>query len=554
MIHNLKHSFYKTILCFVAVVFSGFLSVAQEVEFTSPLYDLEDLVTRGSSEYIDTELSDTDKVSLDPKSFFKLFISEDTESVSATPFRLRLELRLTGFNENGDLLQGSTTKTFELEYSSQLEARATTNNLYHSIDNTYGIRVELISYEVIHLETGEAIALPDNVSYQLGFKAERYYELNTDPMIITRGYGYSSTNSNELVNITLSWPIRGGTKGDIYYDVEWSWIDNYGIAQETLGANEVRLSERDFKINSTRIQTSDTSYEIPALYSRGYLVYRVRAVGRFLSNPTQNRYGEWSTVSGEKTFVSDWLSAFSGGDAYTLIASDHENGKNWQFQASYAEEGKRKDVVSYFDGTLRNRQTVTRINSDDNAIVGEVIYDAQGRPAIEVLPVPVNDNDIKYYPLQTQNPSGQLYNYSDFDFDASEENCDVETPGLSTASGAGKYYSPNNNILGPLSDYIPSAVDQDNTTQGFPFSQIEYTADNTGRIKRKSGVGKDHQLGSDHEMKYFYGQPNSSFEINRLFGTNVGELNHYKKNVVIDPNGQGSISYLDPRFYRNSVK
>ena len=83
--------------------------------------------------------------------------------------------------------------------------------------------------------------------------------------------------------------------------------------------------------------------------------------------------------------------------------------------------------------------------------------------------------------------------------------------------------------------------------QNFPFSQIEYTNDNTGRIKRKSGVGIQHQLGNGHEMKYFYSQPNSSFELNRLFGYQVGNYKHYKKNVVVDPNGQVSVSYIDPQ-------
>ena len=66
----------------------------------------------------------------------------------------------------------------------------------------------------------------------------------------------------------------------------------------------------------------------------------------------------------------------------------------------------------------------------------------------------------------------------------------------------------------------------------FPFSQIEYTPDNTGRIRRKSGVGPEHQLGTDHEMKYFYSQPNTSFELNRLFGYEVGKLSHYKKMLL----------------------
>ncbi|MEZ0131462.1 hypothetical protein AB9T88_17510, partial [Flavobacterium sp. LBUM151] len=106
-------------------------------------------------------------------------------------------------------------------------------------------------------------------------------------------------------------------------------------------------------------------------------------------------------------------------------------------------------------------------------------------------------------------------------------------------SGSSKYYSANNDINSPFKDYIPTA-------SNFPFSQVEYTPDNTGRISRKGGVGPAHQLGSGHEMQYIYSVPNQE-ELNRLFGYEVGLASHYKKNIVIDPNGQSSVSYLDPQ-------
>ena len=34
-------------------------------------------------------------------------------------------------------------------------------------------------------------------------------------------------------------------------------------------------------------------------------------------------------------------------------------------------------------------------------------------------------------------------------------------------------------------------------------------------------------------------------ELRRLFGSNVGTASHYKKNYVVDANGQVSVSYLD---------
>src|SRR5690606_35374489 len=74
----------------------------------------------------------------------------------------------------------------------------------------------------------------------------------------------------------------------------------------------------------------------------------------------------------------------------------HEKKLNWQATTTFAEEGKRKTVVQYFDGSLRSRQTVTKDNTTDTTIVAESFYDFQGRPVIQVLPTPSLSNVIKY--------------------------------------------------------------------------------------------------------------------------------------------------------------
>jgi len=307
--------------------------------------------------------------------------------------------------------------------------------------------------------------------------------------------------------------------------------DNYAV--ETLGPDLIPFTVKDFESNNTRIKTKSLEYEIPLIYSRGYLMYRVRGIGRFLENPVvnyplKNFYGPWSFGTIEKAHVSDW--------EHITITDAHEDNKNWQFQSSYAEDGKKKEVVSYFDGTLRNRQTVTKNNSDNNAIAGEVFYDNQGRPAIETLPVPLLVKDLQYFKGLNRNVADVVYTHKDFDWDTASD-CSISTGLMSDAFGASKYYSSNNAFLQSFIKYIPDAFK-------YPFSQTEYTPDNTGRIRRKGGVGLSHQLGTGHEMRYYYETAHQE-ELNRLFGSDVGYEAHYKKNSVIDPNGQVSISYID---------
>ncbi|MGJ8664817.1 MAG: DUF6443 domain-containing protein [Patiriisocius sp.] len=407
----------------------------------------------------------------------------------------------------------------------------------HVINSRYGAIVKVVSVETTNLDTSTAnTTTPNNVSITGKIRLNRYYEINPNaPSFVSPTQEILSANSENSqvpLSIILEW---NEIQGAIEYELEYTWLDNYSDVDidATLNASAIALSENDFKNNNTRIKTTATSFEIPLIYSSGFIVYRVRAVGRSQQNTSRNFYTQWSSGNNQKINLSDW------NDKYEVVIP-HETSMNWQFQSSFAEEGKKKEVVSYFDGTLRNRQTVTKINTDDNAIVGEVIYDTQGRPAIEILPVPVeNSNVIKYYPNFSLNQNeGKKYTHKDFDWTLAAEDCNVTTEGLSTTAGAGKYYGPKP-ATNTFQDYVPDA-------QNFPFSQIEYTPDNTGRIRRKGGVGVQHQLGTGHEMQYFYSIP-SQKELNRLFGYRVGNASHYKKNMVVDPNGQVSISYIDPQ-------
>ena len=400
-------------------------------------------------------------------------------------------------------------------------------------------------------EAGTITTIDNSLAYvELKFNTDRYYNLqlsstqSSSVLPLEHHFvkyegteqKFVSSVSAGAEEILISWQ-KDPVAPAVEYELEWTWVDNFGANGTNLLPNQILLSDQDFKLNSTRIQTKELNYRIPIIYSKGYIVYRVRPVGRFLDDISKNYYGNWTSGYFEShKLLSEWSN-------FVEIDENHESGKkNWQYQSSFAENGKKKEVVSYFDGSLRNRQTVTKINSNNQAVVGEVIYDNQGRPAIEVLPVPVESSGIHFYPeLNKNSQSTSIYNHNDFDWDNKNEKICDPTPikAMANTSGASKYYSSNNIQQNNHQDLVPDA-------NLLPFSQTVYTPDNTGRIKSKGGVGKDHQIGSGHEMKYFYGTPTQP-ELNRLFGYKVGEASRYKKNTVVDPNGQISVSYLDPQ-------
>lgn len=378
--------------------------------------------------------------------------------------------------------------------------------------------------------------LASNLAFEIEIETDRYYLFNASTPLSSSQIGHNeiiNTYSSKPEELEVYWDNIPGVEE---YDLEWAFVDDYGTTLTTFQTGSaINNKVITFKGNSTRITTSNNFYRIPIVFEHGYIVYRVRGVGRSLNNPDIILEGNWSLADNQT--LGSYLASSS--NVYQNINNVHEtDGKNWQYNATFAEEGKRKHTVTYADGTLRSRQIITQNNSDKTVIVGESIYDFQGRKAIEIMPVPDpnGENKFQYHSKFSQNASGSAYTKNDFDFDSGED-CSVGAPPLGINSGAGKYYSPNNILSNPHRPYTPDAF-------GYAFTQTEFKPDNTGRIKKQGGVGDNHHIGSGHETKYLYGSPDQE-ELDAMFGTEVGNYVHYQKNVVIDANGQASISYVD---------
>jgi hypothetical protein len=380
-------------------------------------------------------------------------------------------------------------------------------------------------------------SLPQDLYWEVGLKAERYMNISYTSVPT----GFSVTNDATTNEVVFSW---AGMTGAEFYEIEFQHVHNYSASGigTALATSAITTT---FRNNATRIRIpakSPYQYRIPNVFERGYVVARIRAVGIGGATLTNEIYCNWST---ENTYAGGFLLS-SAGVTYLLV-NEHENvsgsgdNKNWKLSASYAEDGKHKEIVEYADGSSRVRQSVTNLSSTGEVIVGETVYDHQGRPTVQILPVPLNNNKVvKYYDnFNKELTSNTKLSRTHFDVDAvfSGSACIPTPPQLNTSSGANFYYSTANTNKNGAQGYVPLA-------ENYPYTQVVYTPDNTGRIKTQSGVGKAHILGSGHETKYYYGKPLQP-ELDRLFGTNVGYASHYQKNMVVDANGQVSISFLD---------
>ena len=489
--------------------------------FAVPALTGSNLGTTGSANTI--TYNEQGEVSVKVLNVITLKIKEGEALYPATGFAATVELNveLTDFNNS------VTNQTISLSVT---------------FDKTTGAKYTVRDYKTFkdYKEVKITLATPITITGATGWDPKQMLEVENE-MRITRFYDLATLSANLNATITTAQPtadvlqVNWVFPADPAYpsissarenmtQIEWAYVETemlpfYNNDYNLLFSNNSTRADVDYKN-----RLDGYSYKIPLLYpGAGKLYYRVRAVQR-KSNGT--------LITGPWTAVSETANSF----AY----NGHENNLNWQSSTSFAEGSKYKTVIQYFDGSMRGRQTVTKDNTTGNTVVGETIYDLQGRPNIQILPTPTIDNTIKYFKgfNRFTGMAGNDDPAKYFDLTPAAVKC-MASPKLDTAFGNGRYYSGSNDWLGTeaKSAFIPNA-------QGFAFTETRFTDDATQRVTAQGGVGADHQIGSGHETKYFYGKP-SQPELDALFGTEAGDASHYSKNMVKDANGQRSISYTD---------
>jgi len=478
----------------------------------------------------------TNEADLQVLNRISLEVDPHYEEYLGTSFETKVKLYVKRWDVNNQSLQ-DTVIYLSVDYN----PFADTN--YRSVESARFKNCYRIELEIQEIEVNQS-SVPD-LPTNLAIKGEILIEKRVAYTDLTTPINFFPITEENvdcdaaatIDQLGLAWYTS--TPGILEYQLEYVYINDYS-ENFSVDKSEADL-DFNFKYNSTRISTSNSEYKINLLFDKGWLVYRVRGLGVNANGETV--FGNWSLPE------SGTVNQVSSDQKFHITPQlQHEKTLNWQLATTFAEQGKKKEVISYADGSLRNRQMVTQVNSDHNVIVGETIYDHQGRPAIQVLPTPVAQpwcqvNDpfkaasIHFYPNFNQNATSNGYSRLDFDLSTAQDSCAIVAGPMSAQSGASNYYSSANPNQSAEQGHVPNALE-------FPFSQIEYTPDNTGRISKQGGVGQTFQLGSGHESTFLYAKPNQ-LELDRLFGSEVGHHSHYQKNAVIDANGQVSVSYLD---------
>lgn len=463
----------------------------------------------------DTPAWDDIDTILEVRNLVAFSINDDTTYIQKKPFTCDITIKIESIDSTGDTI--TMFKTLSVNFDTGAVIQYKTRDVFAFKG---GHKVIVTIENIDYTETGWGGILPPVFIVSAEIFIERKYEFSCSdyPDML------SNIQSNKGL-IQIGWSSVDGAEE---YDLEWTF---YGLTSELIQRYLTNPSEEFsnydslFKFNASRVSLNENAYYIPNVYDSGYVFYRVRAV-------------QYDTENGRIEAV--WSNSFINDTTFTNYEHkeevyEHEPTINWQYQVLYAEEGKKLPSINYMDGALKGRQNVVRSDGINKTIISEMFYDHQGRPAVQALPAPDTTNlaKIKYYDsFNTRNDT--VYNRIFFD----TSGCDFEPYPMDSVSGAAYFYSNNNNDNNKaIHKYIPKAL-------GYPFTVTEYTPDLTGRISKQSNVGKELRMGAGRETRYFYVAP-AREEIDRLFGNEVGFTGHYFKNMIVDPNGGISISYLD---------
>lgn len=495
---------------------------------------------------------------------FDVELIKVSTSSSGVETRTSLLKKIDGTSGNGPV---------SLKVSNNEEQTFVSSTLYGD-DNSYlkcneVVNDAKISYfvKVTNYEAGDALTVPiTDISLEFRlYEKPRYwidYSANTESkQQYLKAKNTSSSvyedirfNAREVIDderVLANWDYAEGAWG---YELEWVFIGSYEEESTALGVDQPTSASAIFQANykdPVRVETNLQHYEFATTYPEGKLYLRVRPVGRYSEEyPNQVTNGAW--VYQEAPIETQGFTRKIDNEGI-----EEELDITWSAVTTFAEKGKSKKVVTFFDNSMRPRQVTTDLSTDKHTLVAETYYDHEGRGTISVLPVPDPKNTLEFRPIVNQfNLNGDYVGQDPKDF---YDNLEAGAITLSDNYGAGKYYSPKNEVGGIHRDYIPDA-------EGYSYTQVIYENDGLGRIKAQSGVGKQFALKADGGngalnqtiTKYAYSTPEQE-ELIRIFGkikvkdedgndiyiSAAGDAAHFQKQLVTDPNGQTSVSYLD---------
>jgi hypothetical protein len=126
-------------------------------------------------------------------------------------------------------------------------------------------------------------------------------------------------------------------------------------------------------------------------------------------------------------------------------STNHTNRINWVYEATFLDNNKTNQAITYIDGLSKTRQSQIRIASQNTILGAETAYSEEGGNPIESMTAPTGTATFGYATRFFDVKSGN--NFSDFttaNFDRDVKGAAFNTPltpsRVDTSYGVGNYY------------------------------------------------------------------------------------------------------------------
>jgi RHS repeat-associated protein len=353
--------------------------------------------------------------------------------------------------------------------------------------------------------------------------------------------------------LTFSWTPACTAYVETY---ELQVLRLYNQDETITNAEEISSSPIDWGKALSIELSSQTSAQLLMAEGTGYYTYRVRPIGNYYDGgiADSRNWGVWTThtrTQEGETFEENSTTSLPD---YVFYFNQIDPDRLWIYNRAFTENNSIAQGISYATGLGQARQSQRLLHEMDSVLVNELVYDYSGRPAIQSMTAPYNQNHLGYIDLLLQdentNDNNTLYGPEEFDTDERTSEYLITNGGDDIA--ATPVWENPLPMFGPIAEYYSDENPDINipSAGNYPYSRTLYHQD--GRVKKQSLFGEEHRMGLyettydsgglQRTVRTYYSAIGDS-ELIKVFGSETPNAINVYKIIRVDPNETPSVEY-----------
>ncbi len=513
-------------------------------------------------------LLSSDNASAYARSFYNEFLYSCTEGSYS---KILHSFKLVAVLNTGDVFNYGTQTAFNASVHFLVADKTTGGNLLNK-DITLSINqntpeqvyIEELDPSIIKfLEAGVTIQsvsvanrVQDNIQLKVYFDVDYGVNLGDADIVSTTAISGSVSDNP----VTLNW-TSSSTETIPGYQLQIMRLFNQNSGTDYQGTRNIYTTIDWSKALNIETESSASSLTLTLAEGSGYYVWRIRPIGNYYEGgiADSRNWGAWNAdapADGDHVDItngdSKTFSLTASQRKYLFYYDQFDADKNWIFNRVFTEQNKNAEGISYANGLGQLIQSQRKLNEQDSILAGESIYDNVGRPAIQTMTAPVNQNSLGFIEKLVRNEGDSLY--GTYNFDSDKRKAALRYPiclPVYEGNTAPQWEHPDS-MYGAISKfYSDSNPDINIPSAGFyPFARTLYHKD--GRVKKQTLFGDEHKLGLYDEtyiaggmqraIRTYYSAVSDS-ELLAVFGNETPADTNIYKITRVDPNEMPSIEY-----------